>query len=82
MADRYDLFRRNYEEEFYCTVGYVVDNKTGWTDDFCPASYVDKYVSKLNEQEREIEHLKSVITLLEYQLRVQDRIIEEYEENM
>lgn len=35
-----------------------------------------KYIEKI---EKENNALKSTITLLEYQLKVQDRIIEEYE---
>ena len=61
MSDRYDLWYRDFEEEFYCTVGYVIDNETGWTDDFCPASYVDKYIAKLNEMDKKIKELEKRI---------------------
>lgn len=37
-------------------------------------------LERLERSEQENQHLKSVINLMEYQLKVQDRIIEEYEE--
>ena len=41
---------------------------------------VDEVVGKLNEQQAEIERLQKVIDLTNYQLKVQDRIIQ-MEEN-
>lgn len=37
-------------------------------------------LERLERSEQENQHLKNVINLMEYQLKVQDRIIEEYEE--
>ena len=38
---------------------------------------VDEVISKLNEQQAEIERLQKIIDLTSYQLKVQDRILKE-----
>lgn len=42
---------------------------------------VDYVVKTLNEQQAEIEKLQKIIDLTNYQLKVQDRIIQKMEEN-
>ena len=55
---RFELLKRGLEEEFYCDVGYFIDNKTGDTGDFEPYPYVLPYVNKLNELAEENEKLR------------------------
>ena len=56
--ERFDLMKTGLAEEFYCDVGYFIDNQTGNTDDFTPYPYVLKYVELLNELNEEINQLK------------------------
>ena len=56
--NRFDLLDKELEEEFYCKVGYFIDNLTGDTGDFEPYPYVLKYVNLLNELWEENNKLK------------------------
>lgn len=77
--ERYELLYRDFEEEFYCTVGYVIDHETGWTDDFCPTSYVDKYITKLNQQNRIIKALTERNKNQKTRLEQCIKLLQEYE---
>ena len=70
--NRFDLLDKELEEEFYCKVGYFIDNLTGDTGDFEPYPYVLKYVNLLNELWKENEQLRQEIKIYKIFLEMND----------
>ena len=74
--DRYEIVKLNEEEYFVDTEQEIIDY-----DEYLEIGTVatmsnNQILNILNENEK----LKKVIDLMEYQLKVQDRIIKEYED--
>lgn len=76
MSERYDLLKWGYEEEFYCDVGYLIDNETGKTDDFVPYNYVGKYINLMNQLDYENKQLKQENKRLKCEIMSLEKLLE------
>lgn len=79
--NRFDLLDKELEEEFYCKVGYFIDNLTGDTGDFEPYPYVLKYVNLLNELWEENNKLKEENEQLRNELTFLNKVISFFADN-